>query len=152
MKNKKTPRGRLIAENLRLREQISIELVNRAAIQEKYEGLQKRFDDISGKFEMAESGGPIITLNAEAQYWGQYVMLSDMDDEDIEYAKKELARQIANGLLDNNILQFIVRHPEVYDPLSELELCTIGAKLAVVPWDQLAMGKRFEFKVRRRCR
>ena len=79
----------------------------------------------------------VLTWNLEPQVWGQYCAINpliEMSWDVYEAIKTRLVESIVRGLLERNLVQFIVKNPdESFDPFS---YSTVGAKMYVVPWEQ----------------
>ena len=98
--------------------------------------LKKRIMDIGSRCEMLDISGPGINcVEVRPEAWGQYMVMSpliDLSDTELEDMKKMLVGKIVQGLMEQNVVQFIIgKHDFVPDRK------TIAAKLYVVPWDQL---------------
>ena len=75
---------------------------------------------------------PSVTGMVRAKAWGQYMPVSDFAL--IESAKEELVQALAKSLIEENIVQFIVKvGADKDDPLAP---DTVGAKLYCVPWEE----------------
>lgn len=111
--------------------------------------IKERFRELGSMPEVKEFGGlQVVTARIKPQAWGTHMEYVP-GRMDIEWAKKELTRQIVEGLIENDFIQII--RPNYYEPFRRnpfredegLEL--IGAKLYVVPWEQATM-KSIELK------
>ena len=145
---KRAGRKELIAENKKLKRDVQVaeDRVKDATWQ--CDMINKRIQQIGMRcVDMRMGGGPIETIDIQPEPFGMYVMLDDgrMPDPELsqvtEWAKGRLVHQIANALVEKNMVQFICRrHGDavMYDPLNP---GTIGAKLYVVPWEKMAMWR-----------
>jgi hypothetical protein len=104
-----------------------------------------KFRSIGSSVETIDPGpGKIKMLKwtIPAEEWGDYICfdkaLIDINSEDktVKYIKEELAKSISNALLENDIVQYIIKQPSDSDPLSRFG--TFGGKLYVVPWEYMA--------------
>ena len=103
------------------------------SMQTKYDDLKKRFADLGSKAESYDvKGDGIECIEVFPQAWGNYFCLARglEDPDEIDHVKKRLISDIANGLMENNMIQFIMNDSS---PLGK----TMGAKLYVVPWDKM---------------
>lgn len=107
--------------------------VEKEAAEEKAEYYKKRFREFGSNVETVKTDGIMCNeWTVEVKPYGAYVaMAPETTGADDVYALSMLAEKITNGLLENNIIQ-IIRHDET--PFSPR---TVGAKLFVVPWDQM---------------
>lgn len=62
------------------------------------------------------------------------------DDEIIEKCKVELAHALAKGMIEQNLVQFIIKGFRGY-PQSDNPVCgrTVGIKAYIVPWERMQM-------------
>ena len=69
-------------------------------------------------------------------FWGQWIAVTgDMTDGIIDASKEKLVEKMARCLIDNDLVQFIIKKPEdSFDPLHQFG--TIAVKMAVLPWEQ----------------
>lgn len=82
------------------------------------------------------------TAEIKVETWGMYIVLGGETavDHVLEAAKEQVVSDIAKGLIENNLVQFVVRDMENdFDPLNQA--CTVAAKINVVPWEQLTTKK-----------
>jgi len=83
-----------------------------------------------------------IAVELEPLMYGQYVKLDrdQITDQIIEQAEKKLAESLAMAMIKHNLVKFIVHtDPDDCDPLNMF--ATVGAKLTVVPWEQMTKKK-----------
>lgn len=81
----------------------------------------------------------------EPQLWGEYVVLmSDTmtDDLIIEQVKERIVSSITKGLIEQNLVQFIKKEKCDFAMLKDQG--TFGAKLFVVPWEQMPHKRKIE--------
>lgn len=122
--------------------------------EEKAEKYQERFHKIGSNIETIElePGNQVVMLKWELkpEVWGDYLkfgtcLIEKHNEKEIEQIlKKEIIHNIAEGLIDNDIIQIIIREPSIIDPLDRYG--TYGAKLYVVPWEQMGVKKTIEFR------
>lgn len=84
-------------------------------------------------------GSGIECIDIEPEPWGQYCVLRDNEEPQMDEIKRRLVGRIAEGLMKSNNIQIIV-HDDIFPGR-----VTIGAKLYVIPWDQMA--KRIAVKI-----
>ena len=82
----------------------------------------------------------IETKTIRPKQYGNYVMLSgeELTNQVIDECKDELVRGIAKGLMEENVVQFIVKDEEDIGPFSQFH--TVAAKLNVIPWYETIMN------------
>lgn len=96
--------------------------------------------------DMPEGKG-IATLRWELkpETWGTYQIVDlDLGYIDPEFIKEKVATEIAKGLIEKELVQFIVKDACMFDPLSRFG--TIGGKVYVVPWEQMPHEPTIELK------
>ena len=114
--------------------------------EEEAKKYKERFHKIGSNIKTIETGqhGPVVTMKWELkpEQWGNYIKFPNelVMKDDVEAIERTLRNKIidsiAKGLIENNIIQFIIREPSVIDPLDRYG--TYAAKLYVVPWEQMA--------------
>ncbi len=120
--------------------------------------MEKRFMRLGDQIETMEQKGLALQtiiqqIDIEPIQFGDYLAMSMLDpnieyqDKIIEEAKGEIARKIAYALIENNLVQFIIRDQNQYSPLDMFT--TVAAKITVVPWEQMAIGRRIRMTIRR---
>lgn len=119
------------------------------AAEEKAERYQQKFRSIGSNVETIDPGpGKIKMLKwtIPTEQYGNYVLVNqeqiweeERRSTELEI-KKRLAESIAIGLLENDIVQFIVRQPSIFDPLNAFG--SVGGKLYVVPWEYMARDRK----------
>lgn len=100
-----------------------------------HDKLKKRLDDMGSRIETFEARGGIQTIEIKPEAWGTYVMvngLAEIPDEEMEQIKRKITNQIARGLIESSLVQFIANRSDLNPYI------TVGAKVYVVPWDKLA--------------
>ncbi len=116
------------------------------AAEEKAEKYQQRFRAIGSNVETIDPGDGGIKMlkwTIPTQAWGDYIVfderLIDIHDDKgmVRHIKTELAKCIAEQLLTNDIVQYIIKEPSMIGgPLERHG--TFGGKLYVVPWEYMA--------------
>ena len=103
--------------------------------------IQNRFRELGSDPELeGVQGVPCIEKEVEWQQWGQYILTDDFRREVIEAAEERLVESIAKGLIEENIIRFIVREPEAHS--SPFDRCvTVAAKLYCIPWEKVTTRK-----------
>lgn len=120
--------------------------------------MKKRFMRLGDQIETMDKRGPALQtiikeIDIEPIQFGDYLAMSMLDsnreyqDVVFEEAKGRMAEKLATGLIENNLVQFIIRDQNHYDPLNMFT--TVAAKITVVPWEQMAIGRRIRMTVRR---
>lgn len=117
---------------------------------QEIEALKKRFRRLGSQIRTIEetesSSLRVVTtkIDIEPLQFGDYIALKngtaeDWKDEILEEAKSRLAEQLATALMENNMLQFIVRDQSEFSPLDQFT--TVAVRVNIVPWEQMAVGK-----------
>ena len=85
-----------------------------------------------------------IKWELEPQQWGQYAVTGQDVDvlKVLPEIKERVVKSIAKSLIERNIVQFVLKCNEEYDPFNEYG--TVGAKLYVVPWEQMPHERTIE--------
>jgi hypothetical protein len=115
----------------------------------KAEYYKKRFREFGTNVETVDEGGDCIKVmkwTVKPQTWGTYITFMDngeMSREELEQLfRAKLLNKIAEFLVENEIVKYITRLPgESFDPLA---FGTAGAKLYVIPWDQMPHKRTIE--------
>lgn len=122
------------------------------AAEEKAERYQQKFRSIGSNVETIDPGpGKIKMLKwtIPTEQYGNYGIfdMRRVNEEDLQQIKEKLTESIARGLIENDIVQFIIRQRDIFDPLNEFG--SVGGKLYVVPWEYMAhSGKTIEMMQR----
>lgn len=123
--------------------------IDKAEEEAKY--YKNRFREFGSNVETIEPGSGTLQMlkwQLKAEAWGQYIRLDDRiveahDKETIQkIMSEEIVRKIAEGLIERNLVQFLIKDPVVSDPLNRYG--TYAAKLYVVPWEQVPHRKIIE--------
>ena len=106
-----------------------------------YVGAMTEYEHVSG----------IQTVEVKPVPYGQYAVISDATQFErvIDEVKSRLVSNLARGLMESGMVQFVCQGDTPYNPLSTR--VTIGAKLYVVPWDKTVIGLKYappEIKVK----
>ena len=97
--------------------------------------LKQRFRSIGIRdVEPISDGLPCETVEIPLEPWGKYAYVQD-DERIIEEYKGILVRDLAKAMIDDNIVQFIVKTGAERD--TPLGLPTVGVKLYCVPWEKV---------------
>ena len=118
------------------------ELESRAArAEELADYYEKRFLAFGSNVETVSEDTDavkVLAWNLEPQVWGQWCAINpmlEMTGDIYEKIKTRLVESIVRGLLEKNLVQFIVKSPdESFGSFSVYY--TVGAKMYVVPWEQ----------------
>lgn len=120
------------------------------------EDYRRRFAEFGTNVETIETGENCLvkTMKWELtpQQWGKYTK-QQMDirmevAEQVKEIEKDLVCKIANGLIENNLVQFVLREAEPFGGPLTAE-ATIGAKLFVIPWEQLPKYRSNKIELRK---
>lgn len=142
-------KGRLLRDATRLLKATEAEL---DAAEQEIDRLQDRFRRLGSQIETLnpEGGihGELVQIDVEPIPFGQYIRCefgdnADWKDTIIKDCQSRIAEKLANAMIDNNLVQIIVHTPFEDGPISQplSNTATIGIKLFVVPWEQLAQRK-----------
>jgi hypothetical protein len=120
-------------------------------LEEEKKKVEKRLEIAGAETETIEEGvGMVQIIRAEVIPYGTFTRVgNDIHLDDLESVKMELTREIAKELIDQSIVQFIIKKPGMYDgPFGAIdqEYGTIGAKLYVIPWEQMRTGGTIEIR------
>ena len=117
------------------------------ALERENEMLGKELDEYKARFRRAGSAEydyfaaqQIKEYTAEIKGipWGTWCALCEgADDDDVYTAKLRIAESIVMGLIERDLLQFIVKEPGQVDRDPLNTMMTVGAKVYVVPWEQM---------------
>ena len=113
--------------------------------EENAEKINKRIRDIGIKCVDSLHGGPLEHKVITPIQYGCYSVICDDTpmfgtEELIKMAKDDLARRIADCLIDQNLVQFIIHRAGEYTPL-DYGQTTVGAKMYIVPWEKMSVWK-----------
>ena len=104
--------------------------------------LKQRFRSIGiHDVEPISDGLPCETVEIPLEPWGEYAYVQD-DERIIEEFKGMLVRDLAKAMIDDDIVQFIVKTGAERD--TPLDYPTVGVKLYCVPWEKV---NRFKNKM-----
>lgn len=113
-----------------------------------YEDEKKKRIEIENRFRALGSdpeleglyGIPCIEKEVELQPWGNYAIIDTNDREAVEAAEERLVESIVKGLMEENIIRFIVRESSHSGgPFDDLG--TVAARLYCIPWEQVTTRK-----------
>ena len=83
----------------------------------------------------------IKTVEAEAKVFGDFAVLDANADHptenEIEKVKSQVVYEIVRSLMDDELIQFIVKDRDFTNSPLYFDKCTVGAKLNVIPWEQM---------------
>lgn len=104
------------------------------------ERMKDRLRELGKNTETIDGGPGITCIKREITPipYGDYSYVAR--EFNYEYFKNELVRQIAAGLLEENMVQIIHKTPGQLD--GPLDMPVMAVKLYVVPWEQMAIPKR----------
>ena len=120
---------------------------------EKAQFYAKRFRQFGKNVETVDPGsGELVRMlewEIKPEAWGEYLCLyADLRQMSAAEAEQEiktrLMKEIARGLIENDIVQFVYKNADMSDPLSQFG--TIGGRLYVVPWEQMPHRRTLELK------
>lgn len=96
--------------------------------------LHDRLNRLGTQIESLESGDPIQMIEIKPIPFGQYAMLTDdfMFKEIPGEIKSQIVNYMASQLMENAYVQFITGFNNFTGEV------TLGAKIYVVPWEQMA--------------
>ena len=88
----------------------------------------------------------MVKWEINPETYGNYMTLMEpdllMQSEIQRRIQEELVRSIVKGLMEANMVQFISKGRNEFDPIQRF--CTVAAKLYVVPWEQVPHKRRIE--------
>lgn len=109
---------------------------------EKLERAEARLRKAGTEIETVDGPeGRVQVINAEAQAWGTWKYTEN--EKSLDSCKIHLMHKLITGLMDNNIVQFIVHQPDD-TPFSPYNYATVGVKLFVIPWEEMRTGKKIK--------
>lgn len=138
---------RLLNETYKHREQELLKNRYKAVAdeaQEEAEKYKERFRKFGSNVETEETTGNVVCLKWEVEQipYGTYgITCEPLKSESIPIVRKELLERIAQGLMDQNIVQFID-----HTDSSPFGRCTYAVKLYVVPWEQMPHKRTVELR------
>ena len=111
-------------------------LVNEKAVhQVEIDRLQHRFRQIgTHDVEPIADDLPMTKVEIPLEPWGKWAYVQD-DERIIEEFKGILVRDLAKALIDNNVVQFIVKTGAERD--TPFDFPTVGVKLYCIPWEKV---------------
>ena len=127
-------------QNLQMHLQAS--KVNISELQEMYGRLWDRFTRLGTQIESLDSGGLIQMIEIKPIPFGQYAILSD------DFIAKELPDVIKSQIVNNMVSQLLEQGYVQFLTGSRLDEVTLGAKIYVVPWEQMARRRTVTVMVR----
>lgn len=113
-------------------------------LQEMYGRLLDRFNRLGTQIESLDSGGTIQAIEIKPIPFGQYAILSDefVAKEIPDVIKSQIVNDMVSQLLENGYVQFITGIDNYPGAV------TLGAKMYVVPWEQMARRRTVTLMVR----
>lgn len=145
-RNKRISRHELV-QSVKKLQRMAIDQEERADRAEKdAERTRERIREIGFKCVDPICGGELEHKTIKPTPYGTYCLIADDGQFDInkavEEAKPRLARSIAEMLIDENLVEFIVHDHRpgdlMYYPGSAV---TVGAKLYAIPWEKMSVWK-----------
>ena len=96
--------------------------------------LHDRLNRLGTQIESLESGDPIQMIEIKPIPFGQYAMLTDdfMFEEIPDAIKSQIVSNMTSQLLENAYIQFTTGFDDLFGTVA------LGAKIYVVPWEQMA--------------
>ena len=109
---------------------------------EMYGRLYDRFARLGTQIESLDSGGTIQAIEIKPIPFGQYAIFSDdfVAKELPDVIKRQIVSDMVSQLLENAYVQFLTGF--------NLGEVTLGAKMYVVPWEQMARRRTVTAMVR----
>lgn len=113
-------------------------------LQEMYGRLYDRFARLGTQIESLDSGGTIQKIEIKPIPFGQYAILSDdfKAKEIPDVIKSQIVNDMVSQLLENGYVQFITGIDNYPGAV------TLGAKIYVVPWEQMTRRRIITVMVR----
>lgn len=146
-RNKRVSRHELI-QSVKKLQRMAIDQEERADRAEKdAERTRNRIREIGFKCVDPLYGGELEHKTIVPTPYGTYCVIADDGQRDIgtivEYAKQDLAIKVANMLIDENLVEFIIHRKGEAMPLLNTfcKETTVGVKLYVVPWEKMVVWK-----------
>lgn len=138
----------------RLIRELMIQREARMTAETQAEYYKDRFQRMGSNVETVdpEPGCPVKVEKWEVRprAWGTFLIMNPSEHPDlaIKFAKESLVREIARSLIENDLVQFIVHEFEDDDdPLNDGR-GTVGAKLYIVPWEQMPFSRRIQIAMK----
>lgn len=121
----------------------------RLEAEEKAKFYEDRFRRFGSNVETVDPGsGKLVVMEKwtiEQQPWGKYAICrEDISDEELEKLKESIVEGLVRGLIEKNLVQFILKERNTVFPIAEFK--TLGAKLYVVPWEQMPHERTLELE------
>ena len=121
----------------------------RLEAEEKAKFYEDRFRRFGSNVETIDPGnGECVVMEKwtiEQLPWGRYVpCCEDISDEEIEKLKESIVEGLVRGLIEKNLVQFILKERNTVFPIAEFK--TLAAKLYVVPWEQMPHARTLELE------
>lgn len=135
---------------------INAQLTNELTESErKVERLERRIRRMGTLVYDTISVHGIHQIVIEPETIGDYMTVSVLEAEEMDKVllkkiKGEFASRAAEYLIQNNLMQIFFKNKNEYDPLSQYT--TVGAKLFVIPWEQLSVFDKKTIQVALRGR
>ena len=79
---------------------------------------------------------PCVPVEVPLEPWGKWAYVQD-DERIIEEFKTMLVHDLATALIDNNIVQFIVKTGAERERNTPFDFPTVGVKLYCIPWEKV---------------
>lgn len=119
---------------------------------EKAERFGKRIREIGANMKTVDPGSgkmvQMVKWELDPKEFGAYMRtIHDIHDPaNLERFSEELIRGLVKGLMQEELVQMIIREPDFKNP-DPLDIYgTIGAKIYVVPWEQMPHRRTIELK------
>lgn len=116
--------------------------------QAEYDRLQQRLEKLgSESIEVVSADGTgIRRLDFDIETLRQYAMMYDPDAEAIQCAKSAIASNLAEQLVEQNLIQFTTAKSDMPPYIFKNCTCVTG-KVYIVPWEQLNRIRSTAFKI-----
>ena len=113
---------------------------------------KKRFQEFGSNVKtIGAKDGKLLTVlewEMKPEPYGTWAYYSDKVPFPPDWIKGKLVQNIAKGLIENDLVQFIFHSKDEEGPFGGpfFEQNTIGAKLFVIPWDQVPHERTVKLK------
>ena len=146
-KFRRKEREKLIRKIEKLENELRCERIRTAELENDYLKAERRLRDAGSEIETIDYGcGPVQIIQAKAELYGDYfTCIGELNTRLQGEAKENLIREMVKGLIEQNMIQFIIKKPGEFGGTFG-DALTIGAKLFVIPWEQMRTGRTVEIR------